>query len=133
LFLRKQARPKRSHWVTRRTRCPGRTNLIISSGLPSNLDGLLDPNDAFGSLGYTIDIPQRQLSFFDPRESPLSPRSQPRDGAVVTWREQGGSHRPFVTLSTGEQALLDTGSSLGLGVHDSNPRPAIRVRRLCTT
>jgi predicted aspartyl protease len=102
---------------------PGRTNLIISSGLPSNLDGLLDPNDAFGSLGYTIDIPQRQLSFFDPRESPLSPRSQPRDGAVVTWREQGGSHRPFVTLSTGEQALLDTGSSLGLGVHDPNPAP----------
>lgn len=103
---------------------PGRTNLIISSGLPSNLDGLLDPNDAFGSLGYTIDIPQRQLSFFDPRESPLSPRSQPRDGAVVTWHEQGGNHRPFVTLSTGEQALLDTGSSLGLGVHDPNPAPA---------
>ena len=102
---------------------PGRTNLIISSGLPPNLDGLLDPNDAFGSLGYTIDIPQRQLSFFDPRESPLSPRSQPRDGAVVAWHEQGGNHRPFVTLSTGEQALLDTGSSLGLGVHDPNPAP----------
>jgi hypothetical protein len=103
---------------------PGRTNVIISSGLPRDLDGLLDPNDAFGSFGYTIDIPGRQLSFFDPRESPLSSRTQPRDGAVVTWQQHGGSHRPFVVLSTGEQALLDTGSSLGLGVRDPNPAPA---------
>jgi hypothetical protein len=103
---------------------PGRTNMIISSGLPRDLDGLLDPNDAFGSLGYTIDIPRQQLSFFDPRESPLTTRSQPRDGAVVTWQQQGGSHRPFVVLSTGEHALLDTGSSLVLGVHDPNPAPA---------
>jgi|ERR1041385_3740140 hypothetical protein len=102
---------------------PGKTDLIISSGLPRDLDGLLDPNDVFGSLGYAIDIPHQQLSFFDPRESPLSPRTQPRDGAVVTWHEQGGNRRPFVTLSTGEQALLDTGSSLGLGVHDPNPAP----------
>ena len=102
---------------------PARTEMIISSGLPRNLDGLLDPNDAFGSLGYTIDIPRQQLSFFDAGESPLSPRSQPRDGAVVTWHEQGGNHRPFVTLSTGEQALIDTGSSLGLAVHDPNSGP----------
>ena len=102
---------------------PGRTDLIISTGLPRDLDGLLDPNDAFGSLGYSIDIPSQQLSFFDPRESPLSLRSQPRDGAVVTWLQQGSSHRPFVRLSTGEQALIDTGSSLGLGVHDFNSVP----------
>lgn len=102
---------------------PGRTDLIISPGLPRDLDGLLDPNDAFGSLGYSIDIPRQELSFFDPRESPLSPRSQPREGAVVSWLRQGSSHRPFVALSTGEQALIDTGSSLGLGVHDSNPVP----------
>lgn len=102
---------------------PGRTDVIISTGLPRDLDGLLDPNDAFGSLGYTIDIPRQELSFFDPRESPLSPRSQPRDGAVVAWQQQGGSHRPFVVLSTGEQALIDTGSSLGFGIHDRNPQP----------
>jgi len=102
---------------------PGKTNVIISAGLPRDLDGLLDPNDAFGSLGYTIDIPRQQLSFFDPRETPLSARSQPRDGAVVAWQQQGGNHRPFVTLSTGEQALIDTGSSLGLGVHNPNPAP----------
>jgi len=99
----------------------GRTNMIISTGLPRDLDGLLDPNDAFGPLGYTIDIPRQELSFFDPRESPLSSRAQPRDGAVVTWEQQGGSHRPYVVLSSGEQALLDTGSSLGLGLHDSSP------------
>jgi len=103
---------------------PGKTGVIITTGLPRDLDGLLDPNDAFGSLGYALDIPRQQLSFFDPRESPLSPRSQPRDGAVVTWQQQGGNHRPFVVLSTGEQALIDTGSSLGLGIHDSNPAPA---------
>ena len=102
---------------------PARTGVIISSGLPRDLDGLLDPNDAFGSLGYAIDIPRQELSFFDPRESPLNSRSQPRDGAVVTWQQQGGNHRPFVVLSTGEQALLDTGSSLGLGVHDFNSAP----------
>jgi predicted aspartyl protease len=103
-------------------RLPSKNN-VISSGLPRDLDGLLDPNDAFSSLGYSLDIPRQELSFFDPRESPLNPRSQPRDGAVVSWQQQGGSHRPFVVLSTGEQALLDTGSSLGLGVHDFNSTP----------
>lgn len=103
---------------------PGRTNVIITPGLPRDLDGLLDPNEAFGSLGYTIDIPHQELSFFDPRETPLSLRSQPRDGAVVAWQQQSGSHRPFVMLSNGEQALIDTGSSLGLGVRDPNPAPA---------
>jgi len=39
---------------------------------------------------------------------------------VVSWQQQGGSHRPFVMLSTGEQALIDTGSSLGFAVRDSN-------------
>ena len=104
-------------------RLPATTEVVISSGLPRDLDGLLDPNDAFGSLGYSIDIPRRELSFFDARESPLSVRSQPRDGAVVTWRQQGNSHRPYVSLSTGEDALIDTGSSLGLGVRDPNPNP----------
>jgi hypothetical protein len=102
---------------------PGRTNVIITAGLPPDLDGLLDPNDVFGSLGYSIDIPRHELSFFDPRESPLNPREQPTDGAVVKWLQQGGNHRPFVVLSTGEQALVDTGSSLGLGVHDFNAAP----------
>jgi predicted aspartyl protease len=102
-------------------RVPTRTQVIVSSGLPRDVDGLLDPNDAFGQLGYSIDIPHQELSFFDPRESALSVRSQPPDGAVVSWQEQGNSRRPFVTLSTGEQALIDTGSSLGFAIRDSGP------------
>jgi hypothetical protein len=98
-----------------------RTEVLVSSGLPRDLDGLLDPNDAFGQLGYSIDIPHQELSFFDPHESALSTRSQPAGGAVVSWQEQGNSRRPFVTLSTGEQALIDTGSSLGFAVRDSGP------------
>jgi hypothetical protein len=97
---------------------PGKTDLIISSGLPRDLDGLLDPNQAFGSVGYSLDIPQHELSFFDPREAPLNPRAQPREGAVIAWQQRDNSHRPFVTLSTGEEALIDTGSSLGLVLHD---------------
>jgi len=102
-------------------RLPARTEVIVSNGLPRDLDGLLDPNEAFGQLGYSIDIPHQELSFFDPRESALSTRSQPAEGAVVSWQQQGGSRRPFVVLSTGEQALIDTGSSLGFAVRDSNP------------
>jgi predicted aspartyl protease len=100
-------------------RVPARHEVLVSDGLPRDLDGLLDPSDAFGQLGYSIDIPHQELSFFDPRESALSTRSQPADGAVVAWQRQGDSRRPFVTLSTGEQALIDTGSSLGLAVRDS--------------
>jgi len=102
-------------------RLPARTQVIVSNGLPRDLDGLLDPNEAFGSLGYSIDIPHQDLSFFDPHESALSTRSQPAEGAVVSWLQQGSSRRPFVMLSTGEQALIDTGSSLGFAVRDSNP------------
>lgn len=102
-------------------RLPTRTQVIVSDGLPRELDGLLDPNEAFGQLGYSIDIPHQELSFFDPRESVLSTRSQPPEGAVVSWQQMGNNRRPFVTLSTGEQALIDTGSSLGFAVRDANP------------
>lgn len=95
---------------------PAKSDVIVSAGLPNDLDGLLDPNDAFGKFGYSIDIPRHELSAFDPRESPLSLRTQPRDGAVVAWQQQGNSHRPFVQLNTGENALIDTGSSLGFAV-----------------
>ena len=99
---------------------PAKTNVLVTNGLPRDLDGLLNPADAFGTLGYTIDIPRRQISLFDPRESPLSIRTQPRDGAVVSWLQQGNSRRPFVLLDNGEKALIDTGSSLGFGVRDGD-------------
>ena len=105
----------------RQNQLPAKTDVIVSDGLPRDLDGLLDPNDAFSSLGYSIDIPRHELSAFDPREIPLSVRAQPRDGAVVAWQQQGNSHRPFVLLDTGEKTLIDTGSSLGLAVQSGEP------------
>ena len=101
---------------------PTKRDVIVSSGLPSDLDGLLDPNDAFGSFGYVIDIPARELSAFDPREEPVTLQREPSDGAVVQWLQQESSHRPFVRLDTGEQVLIDTGSSLGFAVHDAYTR-----------
>ena len=107
---------------------PTKRDVIVSSGLPPDLDGLLDPNDAFGSFGYVIDIPARELAAFDPRAEPVTLQSEPPDGAVVQWLEQGSSHRPFVRLDTGEQVLIDTGSSLGFAVHDAYARdPRIRT------
>ena len=97
---------------------PARPDVIVGGNLPADLDGLLDPNEAFSSLGYILDIPARQLSAFDPREQPLVAGREPPGGAVVPWVQEAGSHRPFVTLDTGERALLDTGSSLGFAVHE---------------
>ena len=106
---------------------PAKRDVIVSSGLPPDLDGLLDPNDAFGFFGYVIDIPARELSAFDPREEPVTLQREPADGAVVQWLQQASSHRPFVRLDTGEQVLIDTGSSLGFAVHDAYARDS-RVR-----
>jgi predicted aspartyl protease len=106
---------------------PAKRDVIVSGGLPPDLDGLLDPNGGFGSFGYVIDIPARELSAFDPREEPVTSQREPSEGAVVQWLQQGGSHRPFVRLDTGEQVLIDTGSSLGFAVRDAYARDS-RVR-----
>jgi predicted aspartyl protease len=107
---------------------PAKREVIVSSGLPADLDGLLDPSDAFGSFGYVIDIPARELSAFDPRVEPVTSQREPADGAVVQWLQQVSSHRPFVRLDTGEQVLIDTGSSLGFAVHDAYARdPRVRA------
>ena len=100
---------------------PAKSDVLVSPGLPNDLDGLLDPSDVFGKFGYSIDIPRHELSAFDPHESPLSVRAQPREGAVVAWQQQGSSHRPFVILDTGEKALIDTGSSLGFALQSAGP------------
>lgn len=99
---------------------PTKNEVIVSSGLPMDLDGLLDPNDAFGPFGFEIDIPGHELSAFDPQLAGLSIRNQPREGATVSWLEEGGTHRPFVMLNSGERVLIDTGSSLGFAIHDVN-------------
>jgi hypothetical protein len=95
---------------------PTNRSVIISSGLPPGLDGILDPTEAFSPFGYEIDLPHRQLSAFDCATRPLSFASPPQDGAVVRWLTDRGSRRPFVRLDDGRQALLDTGSSFGLAL-----------------
>jgi hypothetical protein len=74
-----------------------------------------------------LDIPAGELSAFDPREEPVTSQREPPDGAVVQWLQKASSHRPFVRLDTGEQVLIDTGSSLGFAIHDAYARDS-RVR-----
>jgi predicted aspartyl protease len=95
---------------------------VVAPGLPEGVDGVLDPSEVFGTLGFVIDIPAGELSFFDPRTQPLRAGSAPRAGAVVPWLTEGGTRRPFVMLAEGRRALLDTGSSFGLAVDEAAAR-----------
>ncbi len=99
---------------------PGKGAVLVSAGLPGDLDGLLDPLEAFSPFGVTIDLPRRELTAFDPNVDPLKVSNAPSDGAIVAWLREASSHRPFVMLDNGDRALLDTGSSLGLAVRDPN-------------
>jgi hypothetical protein len=100
---------------------PAKGLVMIASGLPPDIDGVLDPTEAFAPLGYVIDIPRHELSAFDPHELPLRFDEQPAEGAVVPWLREGHGRRPFVQLDNGDRALLDTGSSLGLAIKDREP------------
>ena len=97
---------------------PARGEALIVSGLPRDLDGVLDPTEAFSPLGYILDLPQGEISAFDPRADPIRINDQPDEGTVVRWLREAGSRRPFVMLDNGDRALLDTGSSLGLAIRD---------------
>jgi predicted aspartyl protease len=101
---------------------PARGLFVVAPGLPEGVDGVLDPSEVFGTLGFVIDIPAGKLSFFDPRTQPLRAGAAPREGAVVPWLTEGGTHRPFVMLAEGRRALLDTGSGFGLAVDESAAR-----------
>jgi len=111
---------------------PAKGEVMVVSGLPRDLDGVLDPTEAFSPLGYVIDLPQRELSAFDPRDNPIRINEQPVEGTVVRWIREALSRRPFVMLDNGDRALLDTGSSLGLAIRDSGSTdrkaPAYTVR-----
>ncbi len=99
-------------------RLPAKGEVLISSGLPEDLDGLIDPTEAFSPFGYEINLPRRELIAFDARLNPVQMDQTPVDGSVVTWLRDPQSRRPFVMLDNGDRALLDTGSSLGLAVRD---------------
>lgn len=95
---------------------PARGFTVVADGLPSDVDGILDPTEALWPLGYTIDMRARTLSAFDPRATPLRTSDATPEGAIVRWLTEPGSRRPYVMLSGGRRALLDTGSGFGLAV-----------------
>lgn len=101
---------------------PARGLFVVAPRLPEEIDGVLDPSEAFGTLGFVIDIPAGELSFFDPRTRPLRKGDAPPEGAVVPWLTEGGARRPFVMLAEGRRALLDTGSGFGLAVDEAAAR-----------
>ncbi len=101
---------------------PTRGLFVVAQGLPEDIDGVLDPSELFTSVGFTIDIPDGSLSFFDPRTRPLRAHQAPPEGAIVPWLTDGQSRRPFVMLAEGRRALLDTGSGFGLAVDDAAAR-----------
>lgn len=98
---------------------PSHSAVVVTNGLPPDLDGVLDPTEAFWPLGYSIDMRRGEISAFDPRTTPLRAGDAPRGGAVVQWIFERGSRRPFVMLDGGRRALIDTGSEFGLAISES--------------
>ncbi len=95
---------------------PSRGAVIVTGGLPGDIDGVLDPVEAYWPLGFVLDPARNEISEFDPRANPLRLDDVPQGGAVVPWIFSGGSRRPFVMLDGGRRALIDTGSGFGLAV-----------------
>ncbi|HYG79981.1 MAG TPA: aspartyl protease family protein [Pyrinomonadaceae bacterium] len=90
---------------------------VVTERLAPGVDGVVDPAEAYGSLGFEIDLARGQMTAFDPRQTPLRRNENlPPDGTVVQWLTDGQSRRPFVMLEGGRRALLDTGSGFGLAV-----------------
>jgi hypothetical protein len=94
---------------------PGSFSAAVVANLPGSIDGILDPTEVFRPYGYSVDIPNRELRVADQR---LRVTDVPKDGAVVRWVREGGSERPFVRLSNGRLALIDTGSTLGFALSE---------------
>jgi hypothetical protein len=87
--------------------------------LPGSIDGILDPTEVFAPNGYSVDLPNRELRFFDANAEGLRLNQVPRDGAVVRWVREAGDDRPFVRLGDGRLALIDTGSGFGLALNET--------------
>jgi predicted aspartyl protease len=98
---------------------PSQGAVVVTGGLPPDLDGVLDPTEGFWPLGYSIDMRRGEISAFDPRTNPLRTGDAPRDGAIIQWVFERGSRRPFVMLDGGRRALIDTGSEFGLAISES--------------
>jgi hypothetical protein len=115
---REEARADRLSLGTISNQVPAQPTLAVVTTLPGSIDGILDPTDVFGTLAYSIDLPNRQLLAFDAKSNGLDLVHPRADGAIVRWIKSGGSDRPFVRLGDGRLALIDTGSSFGLAVNE---------------
>jgi len=93
----------------------GSFTAAVVASLPGSIDGILDPTDVFRTYGYSVDIPNQELRVFDTSRQRLRVTDVPKDGAVVHWV---GNDRPFVRLSDGRLALIDTGSTLGFALNE---------------
>lgn len=102
----------------RDNRVPGGFTAAVVNTLPGSIDGVLDPTEVFKPFGYSVDLPGNELQVFDTASYRLRVTDVPREGAVVRWVREAGSNRPFVRLSDGRLALLDTGSRLGLALNE---------------
>jgi hypothetical protein len=91
---------------------------VITEKLAPGVDGVLDPAEAYGSLGFELDLARGQMTAFDPRQTPLrrGDEALTPDATIVPWLTDGQSRRPFVMLEGGRRALIDTGSGFGLAV-----------------
>lgn len=96
---------------------PSKQTALIVSRLAPDVDGILDPTEAYAPYGYSIDIPNGLMQVF---QGSLQGRQPPPGGAIVPWRNKADGNRPFVRLRDGRIALLDTGSGFGLAVSDRN-------------
>lgn len=101
---------------------PAKGLFIVAPGLPREVDGVLDPTEAYSPFGYVIDMPRGEISAFDPARTPLRVADTPPEGAVVEWLREASSRRPFVMIAGGRRALLDTGSGFGLAVNEQAAR-----------
>jgi hypothetical protein len=95
---------------------PGSFSAAIVGNLPGSIDGVLDPTEVFKPFGYSFDLPGRELHVFDTATYRLRLSDVPPEGAVVRWV---GNDRPFVRLSDGRLALIDTGSGFGLALNEA--------------
>ena len=103
---------------TRDNRVRGSFSAAVVNTLPGQIDGVLDPTEVFKPFGYSVDLPNKELQVLDSSYR-LRVTDVPTEGAVVRWVREAGSDRPFVRLSDGRLALLDTGSRLGLALSDA--------------
>lgn len=113
----------------RENNVPGSFTAAVVNNLPGAIDGILDPTEVFSPFGFSVDLPNRELRVLDTSAHRLRLTDVPRDGAVVRWVREPGSHRPFVKFEDGRIALIDTGSGFGLALNESRRAAGANHRR----